>query len=238
MSGAEKVDLDLNPRPFFYKASQSLRCPTIFRSKSPIDETNVLTLPAPRHNMVDAIASTLNYWKPSALQKLLDLSTPRFFFGFSSSTFKEFYIERSWQHVQVGVPALVYGRGIGLSYHIHDDGLWQLLAATNTNEYDKPHCTDAKDDEFMLKSSETCVAEVLLKDFPFDPEAEKFRFRCYIITKEGRRIQIEDFDTIDSKKGTIKITCELTEIKEMLQKTLEELGASKKRKRGNDSDSE
>ncbi|ESZ96240.1 hypothetical protein SBOR_3398 [Sclerotinia borealis F-4128] len=245
MSSIQKDDLVLNAIPSG-NVSQTSRYPHILMPESSKGGDS-WELPKPSHTAVDVIVSAINFWKPSALQKLLDLSTPRFFWSatsccWSDDGFSTLYIERSWQHIRVASDL------VGLSYHIHNDGIWQLLAAHMDKGRYTNHCSDESDKEIVkLQQYEKSLAEDISNYFPWNPrESEKYYFLSYIITKEGRRIDSDEFDTTASDitatqedseaakantEAMVKITSELAEIKQTLRKMLEESGALKKRKR-------
>ncbi|QSZ34007.1 hypothetical protein DSL72_005587 [Monilinia vaccinii-corymbosi] len=249
MANIQQDDMDPNPK-ISYNGFQKFRYPTIRRVEN---EGGSLYLSQPSHNMVDVFCSALHNGKPPALCKLLDLNTPRFFFrsSFPERPIYDFYIERSWQHLRVA------SESIALSYHIHHDGLWQLLAADRSNHSSinsmdwMEHCTDEQDTELGQLRRCAELAEFFLNIFMWNPqELEKADVHCYITTREGRRMKIEEFDTSSTNdvnvarvgsevtkanaEAMVKITSELAEITEALRKTSEELSASKKRKRGDD----
>ncbi|KAF7899136.1 uncharacterized protein EAF01_008349 [Botrytis porri] len=75
-----------------------------------------------RDNTADVIVPAIGFWKPSALLKLLDLSVSQFYW-IETSHNMDFCVERSWRYLRVTF------REQALSYHIHDDGRWQLLGS-------------------------------------------------------------------------------------------------------------
>lgn len=107
-----------------------------------------------------------------------------------------------------------------------------------------------------LNSDDGYLADQVIDIFHWDfKDSGDLKLTCHIMTKEGQRITINEKETITSNKAPTKvntepsttpqltssktnnevpanITSELAEIKETLRVALEELSASKKRKRG------
>ncbi|KAB8303649.1 hypothetical protein EYC80_005043 [Monilinia laxa] len=214
------------------------RYPHVLEPETKQDE-DFLVFPAPRHNLVDVVVSRLNLWSPSALQKLLDLSIPRFCWQMADESMK-FYVERSWRHVQV------ISTDISLSYRIHENGLWQLLSS-QFSKIDSWHpfrntvdfATATEDiDVSKCRENEQGLARLMIDMFTWEPK--RFReldFHCWIMTKEGHHLNIDRLEatasntTVADTGVPVTITRELAEIKEILQKTSEEFVASRKRKR-------
>ncbi|TEY36932.1 hypothetical protein BOTCAL_0534g00070 [Botryotinia calthae] len=143
-----------------------------------------------RDNTADVIVSAIEFWNPFALLKLLDLSVSQFYWSISAHNM-DFRVKRSWQFVRVTL------KKRALSYHIHDDGRWQLLGSECwgiegicTMDHRKENwyeCDDAKCDRIL--------AGRLGKSLPWHEEnLKQVKFRCFITTKDGKWIEIDGLE--------------------------------------------
>ncbi|KAF7959941.1 hypothetical protein EAE96_001544 [Botrytis aclada] len=144
-----------------------------------------------RDNTADVIVSAIELWKPSALLKLLDLNVSQFHWSISTYDM-EFCVKRSWRFLRVTL-----GKR-GLSYHIHDDGKWQLLGSERMDREEV--CTQEDHHKenwhnFHITNDDRILAGRLSRYLPWNQERLKeFVFECYITTKDGYWIDIDELD--------------------------------------------
>ncbi|TGO23251.1 hypothetical protein BPAE_0138g00040 [Botrytis paeoniae] len=137
-------------------------------------------------NTADVIVSAIEFWKPSALLKLLDLSVSQFYW--IEPNRKEFCVERIWRFVRVTLDKQT------LFYHIHDGGRWQLLASERLGVEDICDMKHHKENwyECHISKSDRILAGRLGSYLPWHQERLKeFKFECYITTKDGHWIEID-----------------------------------------------
>ncbi|THV47153.1 hypothetical protein BGAL_0331g00110 [Botrytis galanthina] len=142
-----------------------------------------------RDNTADVIVSAIGFWKPPALLKLLDLSVSQFYW--STSTYNmEFCVKRSWNFLRVTLDKRA------LTYHIHDDGRWQLLGSERLGI--EEICTLEDHDkenwhECHIAKSDRMLAERLGQSLPWRREfLREFKFEFYVTMKDGSWIDIDE----------------------------------------------
>ncbi|KAF7940284.1 uncharacterized protein EAE98_000411 [Botrytis deweyae] len=160
-----------------------------------------------RDNTADIIVSAIGFCKPSALVKLLDPNVSQFYW--CTSTYNmDFCVRRSWKYLRVTLDKRA------LSYHIDDDGRWQLLGSERLGIEEICTLEDHYKEnwhECHIAKSDRILAGRLGNSLPWHQELLKdFDFECYVTTKDGHWINIGESEaaggnaTVADKNSTPK----------------------------------
>ncbi|TGO60681.1 hypothetical protein BOTNAR_0141g00240 [Botryotinia narcissicola] len=212
MSSTKKWKVVLrNDRDDPYESVLSLACSNSTRFRQPIvlkpgiveqsSEGNEVIqrwgLPTPceceaRENTADVIVSDVEFWKPSALLKMLDLRISQFYWSTSTHNM-EFCFKRSWNFLRVTLDKRA------LTHHIHDDGRWQLLGSEHLGIEEICTLEDHHKEnwhECHITKSDRMLAEKLGQSLPSRKELlREFEFEFYITMKDGHWIDIDELET-------------------------------------------